>query len=154
MDYFIVQAKIILPSWKWRSCARRQLPSANAEAVPASSAGFELHLKRDGISDRPGDRREFTMLEGSSARMAWTSVEHAYKVLHEKLLREGAIVPSTDARMMRLARDQVFASPSAAAAAATGRATVQASATATGKPRELTKLPERDRCSKRVGHQG
>ena len=53
--------------------------------------------------------------------MAWTGVEHAYKALHEKLVREGAIVPAPDGRTMRFARDQVFASPSAAAAVVAGR---------------------------------
>ncbi len=49
------------------------------------------------------------------SRAAWTGVEHAYKVLREKLVREGAIVPGHDGITMRFARDQVFASPSAAA---------------------------------------
>ena len=53
--------------------------------------------------------------------MTWTGVEHAYKVLHEKLVREGAIVPTADGRTMRFARNQVFASASAAAAVVVGR---------------------------------
>ena len=53
--------------------------------------------------------------------MAWIGVEHAYKVLQEELVREGAIVPSPDGRTRRFARDQVFASPSAAAAVVVGR---------------------------------
>lgn len=62
-----------------------------------------------------------TALEGSGARMAWTGVEHAYKVLHEKLVREGAIVAGDDGTTLRFARDQVFASPSAASAVVVGR---------------------------------
>ncbi len=38
-----------------------------------------------------------------------------------KLVREGAIVPGHDGRTMRFARNQVFASPSAAAAVVVGR---------------------------------
>jgi hypothetical protein len=61
------------------------------------------------------------VLEGSAARIAWTGAEHAYKVLREKLVREGAIVPGHDGRAMRFARNQVFASASAAAAVVVGR---------------------------------
>lgn len=66
----------------------------------------ELQLKRDGISATVREiDGEFTVLEGSGARMAWIGVEHAYKVLHEELVREGAIVPSPDGRTRRFARD-------------------------------------------------
>ena len=56
-----------------------------------------------------------------SARSAWTGVQHAYKALHEKLVQEAALVPDLDGTTMRFARDQVFASPSAAAAVVVGR---------------------------------
>jgi hypothetical protein len=55
--------------------------------------------------------------------MAWTGVEHAYKVLREKLVREGVIIPAREGRAMRFGRDQVFASPSAAAAVVVERTT-------------------------------
>ena len=91
-------------------------------SAAVSSPVFELHLKRDGISATAREiDGEFTVLEGSGARMAWTGMEHTYKVLREKLVREGAIVPSPDGRTMRFARNQVFASPSAAAAVVVGR---------------------------------
>ena len=47
--------------------------------------------------------------------------QHTYRALHEKLVQEGASSRSPVARTMRFARDQVFASPSAAAAVITGR---------------------------------
>jgi hypothetical protein len=126
MEYFIAQAKIILPVLGVNIMRSPASAVSYAEAVhtsPAvSSPVFELHLKRDGIAATAREiDGEFTVLEGSSARLAWTGVEHAYKVLHEKLVREGAIVPSTDGRTMQFARDQVFASPSAAAAVVVGR---------------------------------
>ena len=85
-------------------------------AVDSSSPAFELHVKKDDISAvaRKIDG-ESTVLEGSGARPSWTDVEHAYKILREKLVREGAIVPALDGTAMRFARNQVFASPSAAA---------------------------------------
>ena len=127
MEYFIAQAKIILPVLGvniLRSTATAVSHAAETApaSVPAYSPVFELHLKKDSItaSARELDG-EFTVLEGSGARMAWTGVEHAYKALREKLVREGALVPAHDGRAMRFARDQVFASPSAAAAVVVGR---------------------------------
>ena len=127
MEYFIAQAKIILPVLGvniLRSTAAAVSHTAEAEPISAavSSPVFELHVKKDGISATAREiDGEFTVLEGSGARTAWTGVEHAYKVLREKLVREGAIVPDHDGKTMRFARDQVFASPSAAAAVVVGR---------------------------------
>ena len=126
MEYFISQAMIILPVLGvniLRSTAAAVSHAEVAAASPAvSSPVFELHLKRDEISATAREiDGEFTVLEGSGARMAWIGVEHAYKVLHEKLVREGAIIPSSGGRTMRFARNQVFASPSAAAAVVVGR---------------------------------
>jgi hypothetical protein len=127
MEYFITQAKIILPVLGvniLRSTATAVSHAAEEApaSAPASSPVFELHLKKDSItaSAREADG-EFTVLEGSGARVAWSGVEHAYKVLREKLVREGALVPAHDGRAMRFARDQVFASPGAAAAVVVGR---------------------------------
>jgi Domain of unknown function (DUF4357) len=127
MEYFIAQAKIILPVLGVNILRSAASPVSHAgetaaASAPASSPLFELHVKRDGITATAREiDGEFTVLEGSGARAAWTGVEHAYKVLREKLAREGAIVPGHDGRAMRFARDQVFASPSAAAAVVVGR---------------------------------
>jgi hypothetical protein len=119
MEYFISQAMIILPVLGV-NILRSTVAAPASPAV--SSPVFELRLKREGISAAAREiDGEFTVLEGSGARMAWTGVEHAYKVLHEELVREGAIVPSTDGRTRRFARNEVFASPSAAAAVVVGR---------------------------------
>jgi hypothetical protein len=127
MDYFIAQARIILPVlgvnilWSAAAAISGVAESASASAA-ISSPVFELHLRKDGIAATAREiDGEFTVLEGSGARDAWTGVEHAYKVLREKLVREGAIVPGHDGRTMRFARDHVFASPSAAAAVVVGR---------------------------------
>ncbi len=80
------------------------------------SPTFELQLRKEGIiaTVRELDG-EFTVLEGSKARSTWIGVQHAYKALHEKLVQEAALVPDNGGTM-RFAHDQVFASPSAAAA--------------------------------------
>jgi hypothetical protein len=127
MEYFIAQAKIILPILGVNILRSTAAAVSHAAATapaspPASSPVFELHLKKDGISATAREvDGEFTVLADSGARAAWTGVEHAYKVLHEKLVRDGAILPCPDGRTMRFARDQVFASPSAAAAVVVGR---------------------------------
>lgn len=127
MEYFIAQAKIILPVLgvnilRSTAIAVSHAAETGPASAPASSPVFELHLKKDGITAAAREiDGEFTVLEGSGARMAWTGVEHAYKVLREKLVREGTVVPADDGRAMRFARDQVFASPSAAAAVVVGR---------------------------------
>ena len=127
MEYFIAQARIILPVLGvniLRSTAAAVSHAAEtASDFPAiTSPVFELHLKKEGISATAQEiDGEFTVREGSGARGAWTGVEHAYKVLREKLVQDGAIVPAHDGRTMRFARDQVFASPSAAAAVIVGR---------------------------------
>ncbi len=86
------------------------------------SPTFELQLRKEGIiaTARELDG-EFTVLEGSKARSTWIGVQHAYKALHEKLVQEAALVPDNGCRTMRFAHDQVFASPSAAAAVVVGR---------------------------------
>jgi hypothetical protein len=126
MEYFIEQAKIILPVLGVNILRSTAAAVSHAEPATASapvlSPVFELRLRKDGISATARELDgEFTVLEGSGARSAWTGVEHAYKVLREKLVREGAIVPGHDSATMRFARNQVFASPSAAAAVVLGR---------------------------------
>ena len=127
IEYFIAQAKIILPVLGvniLRSVAIGADAAAEAEAPwgRASSPVFALHLKKDGIAARARQiDGEFTVLEGSGARAAWTGPEHSYKVLHHKLVREAALVPGPGSTMLRFAHDQVFASPSAAAAVIAGR---------------------------------
>jgi Domain of unknown function (DUF4357) len=127
MEYFITQVRIILPVLGvniLRSTATSTGSAAHAGSAPspASSPVFELHLKKEGIVATAKEiDGEFTVLKGSGARVSWTGVEHVYMVLHEKLVQEGVIVPDHDGEGMRFARDQVFASPSAAAAVVVGR---------------------------------
>lgn len=128
MEYFIGEAKIVLPVLGiniFRSAATATVPSsdqAGASASGQAAATFELHLKKDGLLARAQEvDGEFTVLEGSLARLAWTGVDDGYRRLREKLERDGTIVPSADSKTMRFSHDQVFASPSAAAATVAGR---------------------------------
>ena len=127
MEYFITQAKIILPVLGvniLRSAATAGNGAAETASgpSPASSPVFALHVKKDGITARAKEiDGEFTVLEGSCARASWTGSQHTYKALHNKLSCDGALVPEPGGATVRFARDQVFASPSAAAAVITGR---------------------------------
>jgi hypothetical protein len=129
MEYYISQANIVLPVLGvnlFRSAGTSGLTTSatSADPTPTSSQSpiFELQQKKDEILARAREiDGEFTVLAGSRAR-AWDggSYSYGYRTLREKLIQEKTIVPSDDGAM-RFARDQVFASPSAAAVVVLGR---------------------------------
>ncbi len=127
MEYFIAQAKIVLPILGVNVLRSAVTTETGAEATAPevaqlSSPVFVLRLKKDGITAWAREiDGEFTVLEGSHARAAWAGSQHSYKALHEKLAENGVLVPEPGSDTMRFARHQVFASPSAAAAVVTGR---------------------------------
>jgi hypothetical protein len=127
MEYFITQAKIVLPVLgvnilRSAATADSGVTGTASGLAAASSPVFVLHVKKDGITARAREiDGEFTVLEGSCARASWTGSQHTYKALHHKLADDGGLVPELGGATMRFARDQVFASPSAAAAVITGR---------------------------------
>lgn len=128
MEYFIEQARIVLPVLGiniFRSLAvvdqdaRESLVAQSAVASPV----FELRVKRGGVVAQAQEiDGEFTVLAGSTARFGWAGAPgHNYRGLREKLEHDGTLVPAADGATMRFTRNQVFASPSAAAAVVTGR---------------------------------
>ncbi len=128
MEYFIEQAKIVLPVLGvniFRSAATAVRPSTSeSESQPEASPIFELRVKKDGIVATAQEvDGEFTVLAGSTARLGWIGVEgHSYVGLRRRLETDGTLAPSADGTTMEFTHDQVFASPSAAAAAVVGRA--------------------------------
>lgn len=129
MEYFITQAKIVLPVLGvniFRSAATVAAPEVDQVGPPTvsqSSPVFDLLLKKFGVAAKAQEvDGEFTVLEGSLARHAWTGVDdHGYKRLREQLEQDGTLVRSPDGRTMQFVHDRPFASPSAAAAVVTGR---------------------------------
>ena len=127
MEYFIEQAKIVLPVLGvniFRSPATTTTALQNeAASARADSPLFEMTLKKSGITATAQEvDGEFTVLEGSSARLKWTGGEgHSYTSLRTKLEQDGTLVPTSDGTAMRFTRNHVFASPSAAAAIVAGR---------------------------------
>lgn len=126
MEYFIDQAKIILPVLGVD--ALRSLPSPAEVASPSdgspssSSPVFEMTLQNLGITAYAQETDgEFAVLEGSAARPAWVGTNHAYDKLHQKLFAAGVLV--ADGPLARFSKTHVFKSPSAAGAVVTGRNT-------------------------------
>lgn len=127
MEYFIEQAKIVLPVLGvnlFRSPRTTSVESSSEIAeTRTDSPLFEMTLKKTGITASAQEvDGEFTVLEGSSARLKWTGGEgHSYTSLRAKLEQDGTLVPTSDGSAMRFTRNHVFASPSAAAAIVAGR---------------------------------
>lgn len=127
MEYFIEQAKILLPVLGiniFRSAATAAaVPiGPDSSSTTENSPIFELRLKKEGIVATSQEvDGEFTVHERSVVRLAWSGVDDGYKRLREKLEQDGTLVPSSDSKTMRFTHDQVFASPSAAAAVVAGR---------------------------------
>lgn len=128
MEYFIEQARIVLPVLGINVFRSPSAPlPQQAESVAANpsvaSPVLELRLKKQGILATAQEiDGEFTVLASSTARLQWVGVGgHNYRGLREKLEHDGTLVPSADGATMRFSRNQVFASPSAAAAVVTGR---------------------------------
>jgi len=130
MEYFISQAKIVLPVLGvnlLRAVPTMPVPEQSGSGATATlsvqSPIFELTLKKSGIAATAQEiDGEFTVFEGSTARSEWQGVEgHGYKRLREKLEEDGTLESTDDGSFRRFTRNQVFASPSAAAAMVTGR---------------------------------
>lgn len=127
MEYFIEQVGIILPVLGvniFRSL-RVVVTTSDVDLVSnrTGSPVFEMTLKKWGIAATAQEvDGEFTVLEGSSARLTWAGAEgHSYTGLRAKLEQDETLVPSPDGKLMFFARNHVFASPSAAAAIVAGR---------------------------------
>jgi hypothetical protein len=130
MEYFVAQAKIVLPVLgvnilRSMGVTRSQTttPPEQGAAEPQPSPVFEMQLPSVGITATAQEiDGEFTVLQGSTARRAWIGSEGGYKRLRERLEQDGTLIPSADVNAMTFTHSQVFASPSAAAAVVAGRA--------------------------------
>lgn len=132
MEYFIDQARIVLPVLGVHIFRTAVAPPPKPENAPSgndttavASPVFELRIKKEGIAASAQEiDGEFTVIEGSTARLQWIgSVGHSYRDLREKLERDGTLAPAPDGLTMHFTHSQVFASPSAAGAMITGRST-------------------------------
>ena len=129
MEYFIAQAKIVLPVLGvnlFRSVASTEASSSEVgvPTIAQRSPVFELRAVRDALRSTSVEvDGEFTVFAGSGARIVRNPSDDGYLRLRRNLEQDGTIVPSEDGTTMRFLRDQVFASPSAAAAVCLGTST-------------------------------
>ncbi|MCC3270096.1 GIY-YIG nuclease family protein [Arthrobacter gengyunqii] len=129
MEYFIAQVKIALPVLGVNLFRNTTVTTASSNAAdplpPVQSLVsplFEMRLARHGIVATAQEvDGEFTVLKASLARASWVGVEDGYGRLRDKLVQDGTLVPTQDGKLAVFARDQVFASPSAASAIVSGR---------------------------------
>ncbi len=130
MEYFLDQVRIVLPilglnllrGGAASTRAQGQAAGADEEATSGKSPLFEI-VTQDGVKASAHEvDGEFTVKSGSVARAEWIGVKASYLSLRERLVAEGVLVDLEAARGMTFTRDQVFASPSAAAAVVLGRA--------------------------------
>ena len=128
MEYFISQAKIVLPVLGvniFRSAATTAAERAGQPGAPTVAhtlPAFELRLARDGVHAFAQEiDGEFTVRADSLARRTWVGIDGGYQLLREKLEADGTLAPSDDGKATCFTHDQVFASPSAAAAIVLGR---------------------------------
>lgn len=128
MEYFIEQARIVLPVLGvniFRSSipTSAQQVSTSDQSTTAASPVFELRIKKEAIIASAQEiDGEFTVIEGSTARLKWVGAAgHSYRDLREKLERDGTLALAPNGLTMRFTHNQVFASPSAAGAMITGR---------------------------------
>ncbi|WP_276961442.1 MULTISPECIES: GIY-YIG nuclease family protein [Ferrimicrobium] len=129
MEYFIAQAKIVLPVLGvnlFRSLPSagetQQAPSVMQATSSALSPIFQLGPTKERIIATAQEvDGEFTVLSGSLARLKWIGVDDGYLRLREKLEEDGTLALSNDSKSRVFTRNQVFTSPSAAAAMILGR---------------------------------
>ena len=127
MEYFISQAKIVLPVLgvnMFRSTPAREPGSAENknDFLGQASPIFELHIKKDNLVARAQEiDGEFIIYEGSQARGGWLGADESYKKLRDKLESDGTLASATEGQHLRFTHNQVFMSPSAAAAVVVGR---------------------------------
>ncbi|MGY2745556.1 GIY-YIG nuclease family protein [Arthrobacter sp. UYCu723] len=129
MEYFVSQAKIILPVLGvniFRTTTALRQPSGPTDgAVPANpsvSPIFEMFVKKYGIRAMAQEvDGEFTVKKGSMARLSFAENSSNYELLHDELLKSGQLVQDGEDAAI-FTQDIVFRSPSAAAAIVAGRA--------------------------------
>jgi hypothetical protein len=127
MEYFIAQARIILPVLGVNILRSTAAAISRATESASASRGHlltglraALEERRD-YRDRPGDRRGVHRARGFQRPGGLDRRGARVQGLAREARPGRAIVPGHDGKTMRFARDQVFASPSAAAAVVVGR---------------------------------
>lgn len=126
MAFFSEQIRTILPVLGFDFLRERQKVSATLaeqKTMQEAPVFFEMELPKHGITARAREvDGEFVVLAGSKARNGWVSNSDytSYRPLYQQLTEDGVLVPDQSGNV-RFAQDQIFSSPSAAAAVVSGR---------------------------------
>lgn len=128
-EYFISQAKIALPVlgvnlFRSTNLLSQKLAQPHSSQLEHASASpiFEMRLKAHGVCASAQEvDGEFTILKDSTARRDWTGIAGGYENLRTRLEQDGAIGKNLNKKIAYFTKNQVFASPSAAAAVVAGR---------------------------------
>lgn len=125
MAFFAEQVRTVLPVLGFDFLRDTSKPTtsegAGVQANAVQSPVFTLEVPKHGIHAEAQEvDGEFFVLADSGARGQWSSTHANYSALHAQLLEDGVLVPSSSAGAI-FSRDQMFSSPSAAAAVVCGR---------------------------------
>lgn len=125
MAFFIEQIRTVLPVLGFDFLRETSRPSRliqpDAIDTPEKSPRFSFEMPRHQIQATGQEiDGEFYVLEGSLSRGKWTGVASGYQSLYEQLCEDGVLVEAKDG-LRQFASDYAFSSPSAAAAAVSGR---------------------------------
>lgn len=127
MEFFIEQAKIVLPVLGVNLLRTTRVPSRTATPavdVPPEGATaspvFTLTVKGVNATAQEVDG-EFVVRQGSLARPTWSGAGLSYEKLRQQLEGDGTLALTPDGKHREFTRDVVFASPSAASAVVLGR---------------------------------
>ena len=121
MAFFDEQIRTVLPVLGFDFLRDQGKASSEAGTSVQRSPRFTLTIAKHGI-EASGEEvdGEFYVLAGSRARDHWSSSHHSYRALYEQLTEDSVLVADAEGRT-HFARDQVFSSPSAAAAVVAGQ---------------------------------
>jgi len=121
MEYFISQVQIVLPVLGVNLLRGQSVsPSVGETPTTQDSPVFELQIPGGGLARAQEIDGEFTVLTGSQARAKWVGKElkrgaHGRRDLYESLVARGILATDAEGKLA-FTRNQVFSSPSAAAA--------------------------------------
>ncbi|MCR9186632.1 MAG: GIY-YIG nuclease family protein [Halieaceae bacterium] len=123
MAFFAEQIRTVLPVLGFDFLRDTSKPVTTAVAGTAlESPVFVLEIPKHKITARAQEiDGEFFVLAGSIARASWSPNSHTYRDLYEQLIQDGVLAPHSSGSL-EFTADQMFSSPSAAAAVVSGRA--------------------------------
>ena len=123
MAFFMEQIRTVLPVLGFDFLRPSSKPAKPAgDTSTSESPIFSLEIPKHKVKARAQEiDGEFFVLAGSIAKASWSPNSHTYRDVYEQLGKEGVLTPHSPGKL-QFTTDQVFSSPSAAAAVVSGRA--------------------------------